>query len=110
MPLFERAIRLNPYSADRYLRDLVHAHFVLEDYEAAIRTVRRMRRKNTILRTLAASQAMLGLDEDARRTVQLLRETGHGPMLPAEDWVTMIPDRDPSHTARLLEGMKRAGL
>jgi TolB-like protein len=110
VPLFERAIRLNPYSADRYLRDLVHAHFVLEDYEAAIRTVRRMRRKNTILRTLAASQAMLGLDDDARRTVQLLRETGHGPMLPAEDWVTMIPDRDPSHTARLLEGMKRAGL
>ena len=50
-------------------RDLAHAHFVLEDYEAAIRTVKRMRRKNTILRTLAASQAMLGLDADARETV-----------------------------------------
>ena len=31
-------------------------------------------------------------------------------MLSAEEWVTMVPDRDPSHTARLLEGMKRAGL
>ena len=110
VPLFERAVRLNPYSADQYLRDLVHTHYVREDYEAAIRTVRRMRRKSTILRTLAASQAMLGLDDDARETVRLLREVGHGPMLPAEDWVTMIPDRDPSYTARLLEGMKRAGL
>jgi TolB-like protein/DNA-binding SARP family transcriptional activator len=110
VPLFERAIRLNPYAADHYLKDLVHTHYVREDYEAAIRTVRRMRRKNTILRTLAASQAMLGLDDEARETVRLLREVGHGPMLPAEDWVTMIPDRDASYTARLLEGMKRAGL
>ena len=77
VPLFERAIRLNPYSADRYLRDLAHAHFVLEDYEAAIRTVKRMRRKNTILRTLAASQAMLGLDDDARADGRSsLREIG----------------------------------
>ena len=84
---------------------------MLEDYEAAIRTVRRMRRKITILRTLAASQAMLGLDDGrARDGRSCCGEIGHGPMLPAEDWVTMIPDRDPSYTARLLEGMKRAGL
>jgi adenylate cyclase len=110
VPLFERAIRLNPYAADRYLADLTHAHFVLEDYEAAIRTAKRMRRKINVLRTLAASQAMLGLDAQARETAAQLRQVGPCPMLPPEDWVTMVPDRDPSYTARLLEGMKRAGL
>ena len=110
IPIFERAIRLNPYAADRYLADLTHAHFVLEDYEGAIRTARRMRRKKNALRTLAASQAMLGLDEDARRTVAELRAVGPCPMLPPEEWVTMVPDRVPAYTARLLEGMKRAGL
>jgi adenylate cyclase len=110
IPLFERAIRLNPYGADLYLRDLTHAHFLLEDYETAINTVKRMRRKHIIFRTLAASQAMLGLDADARETVAQLRQVGHAPLVSSEEWVTMIPDRDPSYTARLLEGMKRAGL
>jgi len=108
VPLFERAIRLNPYAADHYLKDLVHTHFVREDYETAIRTVNRMRRRNIILRTLAASQAMLGLDEAAHESVAMLKKNGN--VVSAEEWVTMIPDRDPSYTARLLEGMKRAGL
>jgi len=110
IPMFERAVRLNPFSSDRYLRGLVYAHYLAEDYESAIRTVNRMRHRNTILRTLAASQAMLGLGDEARSSVRLLHEVGHGPMLPAEEWVTMVPDRNPRHTALLLEGMKRAGL
>jgi TolB-like protein len=110
VPLFERAIRLNPYAADTYLRDLAHAHFLLEDYEQAIHTVKRMRRKHISFRTLAASQALLGLEAEARETAALLRQVGHAPMVPPEDWVTMIPDRNPADTERLLEGMKRAGL
>jgi tetratricopeptide (TPR) repeat protein len=110
VPLFERAIRLNPYAADRYLADLAAAHFDLEDYEAAIKTTQRMRRKMNVLRILAASQAMLGQDSAARETVATLRRVGPCPELSPEEWVTMVPDRDPSYTARFLEGLKRAGL
>ena len=81
VPLFERADPAQPlFGRPVPARTSSHTHFVREDYEAAIRTVRRMRRKSTILRTLAASQAMLGLDDDARETVRLLREVGHGPI------------------------------
>jgi len=110
VPFFERAIRLNPYSADHYLADLIHAHFLLGDYEEAIRTAKRMRRRKNALRTLAASQALLGLTDAARQTVAELRKIGPAPNISADEWVTMVPDRDPEHTARLLEGMKRAGL
>jgi len=108
VPMFERAIRLNPYAADHYLKDLAHTHFCRGDYEAALRTVRRMRRRDLATRVAAASQAMLGDEAGARRTAEVLLRTGS--VVPAETWVTMIPDRDPAYTDRLLEGMKRAGL
>lgn len=108
VPLFERAIRLNPYKSDLYLKDLAHTHFVREDFEKAIRTVNRMRRPNISALVLAASYALSGQSDSAAHTAAMIREAN--PQFSPEVWVTMIPDRDPSDTARLLEGLKRAGL
>jgi TolB-like protein/DNA-binding SARP family transcriptional activator len=108
VPLFERAIRLNPYKSDHYLKDLAHTYLVSEDYDAAIRTVHRMRRPAISLRVLAASYALAGQMDAARRTAEMVRRNYPG--VSAEAWSTMVPDRNPDYTARFVEGMKRAGL
>jgi adenylate cyclase len=108
VPLFERAIRLNPQKSDIYRKDLAATHLAGEDYEAAIRTVMSMRRPQISLLTLAASYALAGQHEAARRTAEAVRNAN--PNFSADAWVTMVPDRNESDTARFLEGMKRAGL
>ena len=86
-----------PLFADHYLADLIHAHFLLGDYEEAIRTAKRMRRRKNALRTLAASLALCSDSTDAaRQTVAELRKIGPAPNISADEWVTMVPDRDPS--------------
>ncbi len=106
--LFERAIRLDPYMSDHYLKDLAHTHLVIGDYETSIRTVHRMRRPQMSMRVLAASYALTGQDEAARRTAELVRAAF--PDFSAEAWIAIVPDRDPSYSAKFLEGLKRAGL
>jgi TolB-like protein/DNA-binding SARP family transcriptional activator len=108
IPLFERAIRLNPYASDHYLKDLADAYFKCEDYETAIRTIRRMRRPHLSSRILAASYALSGDLDSARRTAATLRRAY--PDFKAEVWLSSVPDRHVGETERFLEGMKRAGL
>ena len=108
IPLFERAIRLNPYASDHYLKDLAHTYLVAEDYEGAIQAVHRMRRPQLANLILSASYALAGDLELARRTAAPIR--ANNPDFDPEAWITMVPDRDPDDSARFLEGMKRAGL
>lgn len=108
VPLFERAIRLNPYASDHYLKDLAHAYFIGEDYETAISTVQRMRRPRLSSRVLAASYALAGSLDKAKRTAMELRQVF--PDFTADTWVASVPDRRPEDSERLLEGLKRAGL
>ena len=60
------------------------------------------------MRVLAASYALTGQDEAARRTAELVRAAF--PDFSAEAWIAIVPDRDPSYSAKFLEGLKRAGL
>ena len=108
VPHFEHAIRLNPHAADHYRKDLAHTHLVNRDFEAAIQTVKQMRRPEIARRALVASYALLGRDDEACREANKLR--ADHPDFSAEAWVTMVPDRLPEHTELFLEGMKRAGL
>jgi TolB-like protein/Flp pilus assembly protein TadD len=108
IPLFERAIRLNPYASDHYLKDLAHTHLVAEDYENAVRAVHRMRRPQLANLILAASYALAGELDAARRAAAPIRAAQ--PDFDPEAWITMVPDRDAEDSARFLEGMKRAGL
>jgi TolB-like protein len=108
VPLFERAIRLNPLHADIYLKDLAHTHFVARDFDTAIATVHRMRRPGISRRVLAASYALAGQVEDAKREAEIILQ--ENPSFSPEAWVTMVPDRHVEYTQIFLEGMKRAGL
>lgn len=106
--LFERAVRLDPYMSDHYLKDLAHTHLVIGDYDLAIRTVHRMRRPQMSMRVLAASYALAGQIEAARRTADMVRAAF--PNFSAEAWIAIVPDRDPAYSEKFLEGLKRAGL
>lgn len=106
--LFDRAIRLNPLHADRYRRDLAHAHLVNRDFEAAIKTVMEMSDPTQALRVLTASSAYLGRMEDAKHWAEVLRKKYPG--FSARAWAHIVPDRDPADTEIFVEGLERAGL
>lgn len=108
LPLFNRAIKLNPLHADRYRRDLAHAHLVRRDFESAIETVYGMTDPHQALRVLTASYAHLGRIEEARHWAGILREKYPG--FSARGWAHIVPDRNPEDTEMFVEGLERAGL
>lgn len=107
IPLFERALRLNPLRPDVYLGDLAHAHFLRQDYDTAIRTIRQMRQPLTAQRVLTASLMLAGREDEGRREADLLRK--QMPDFSAALWSKIVPDRLPEHAALLREGLERAG-
>lgn len=108
IPIFRRAIRLNPQMSDIYSKDLAYTFLKAELYEDAIRTIESMRRPQIADIVLTASLALAGRDEAARRAAEAVRRAHPG--FSPEAWITMVPDLNPEETARYLEGMKRAGL
>jgi TolB-like protein/Flp pilus assembly protein TadD len=108
IPLFERAMRLNPQMSDMYSKDLAYTYLKAEDYEASIKTIRSMHRPQIADIILAASLALAGRDEEARRAAEAVRRAHPG--FSPDAWITMVPDLNADDTARYLEGMKRAGL
>lgn len=107
IPLFERALRLNPLKPDIYLGNMAHAYCVLEDYDKAIALVRQMRQPMTAQRLLTAALMLSGREAEARNEAARLRK-----MLPdfsARAWLDVVPDRHPGYSAKLIEGLERAG-
>jgi TolB-like protein len=108
IPLFERAIRLNPQMSDIYSKDLAYTYLKAQQYEAAIKTIHSMRRPQIADIILTASLALAGHDEAARRAAESVRLARPG--FSPDEWITMVPDLNSEDTARYLEGLKRAGL
>ncbi|WP_300063716.1 tetratricopeptide repeat protein [uncultured Roseobacter sp.] len=107
IPLLERALKLNPLRPDWYLSNLAHANFVLGDFETAVRTIRRMRQPMTAQRVLTASLMMAGRDQEGHLEAERLRKME--PNFSASTWSAIVPDRLPSHSMLLREGLERAG-
>jgi len=108
IPLFERAMRLNPQMSDIYGKDLAYTYFKDRQYDAAIRTIRSMRRQQIADLILTASLSLSGQDEAARQAAEQVRRSRPG--FSPDAWMTMVPDINTDDTARYLEGLKRAGL
>ena len=106
--LLQRAIRLNPCHPDWYLWHLGDAQFNLGRYEEAIGTLTRMRDPTEAHRLLAATYALLGDLDAARRHAAELRRAHPGFKL--ADWRQVPPDVDASTLERYFEGLRLAGL
>ncbi|MEZ5848646.1 MAG: tetratricopeptide repeat protein [Geminicoccaceae bacterium] len=108
LKLIERAIRLNPFTPDHYFWALGDAFFALGEYEHVIEALSRMRDPSQGMRLLAASHAHLGNDEEAGRIAR--RILARDPDFTVDHWATVPPHRHEERRARLIEGLKRAGL
>lgn len=106
--LIQRAMKLNPFYPDWYLWHLGEAYFDMTDYEQAIRTLTQMRDKTEAYRMLAASNALLGNMEEARKHAKQIHATH--PEFTLKHWQNVPPDRNPEPRERLIDGLKKAGL
>ncbi len=106
--VLERAIRLNPYHPDWYLWNLGGAYFTLDRLEEVVATLKKMRDRTEAHRLLAASYALLGRMEEARRHARALLEVH--PEFSLEEWRRTVPNRESPHLERYFEGLRLAGL
>lgn len=106
--LLKRAMRLNPYYPDWYLWGLGDAYFYLQDYDAAVSWLQRMRDPSEAHRLLCASYAHLGRLEDARRHAKMILEKH--PNFSIEHWRKVPPHDDPDRIDLLVDGLQKAGL
>jgi TolB-like protein len=106
--LIERAMLLNPWYPDLYLRFLGRIEFGRARYGDAIRAIRRMQDPSEGLLVLAASYAMNGQRSKAAAAARAIRATF--PDFTVDLWAGAEPTADPAAVARFAEGLRRAGL
>ncbi|MDA9981617.1 adenylate/guanylate cyclase domain-containing protein [Gammaproteobacteria bacterium] len=106
--LLQTSLRLNPYDPDWRLWSLGDTYYMIRDYEAVIRTLKKMRDPAESHRLLAACYAHLGMREEASKHAAEVRH--RQPDFSAEDWAAMQPELNPDEAMHYLEGLKKAGL
>lgn len=107
MEKISAAIELNPISPDRYWWVAGDVNFHLERYDEAIGHLSRMRDKSPAYRLIAASWAMLGEREKAGEYVSRAKEIH--PDFSVNNWLKVLPIRDPQFAQRYEEGLRLAG-
>ena len=106
--LLHQAIKLNPYHPDSYLWYLGDAHFHLGEYEKTIQTLHKMRDQSEGHRLMAASYALLGKMDEARRQARAVLEAH--PNFTIEQWRKVPPNKYPEDLEVFVEGLRKAGL
>lgn len=103
----DAAIRLNPLPPDEYFWTYAGISFFRGRWEHAISQMTQMRNIDPALRLMAASAAMAGHADLARK--YRLRALELQPDFTIANWITHVPQRDPADLDLYIEGLKRAG-
>ena len=103
-----KAMRLNPFYPDWYLWYLADIYYGMERYADVVSTIGQMRDGSEGVRLLAASHAMLGQADEARRYARIVLDKQ--PDFSVSRWASIQPDFDPAVQQRFLDGLLRAGL
>jgi TolB-like protein len=106
--LLERAMRLNPLYPDWYLWHLGEAQFHVGEYEKTIETFKRMHNLSEAHRMLAATNALLGRMDHARRHAEKVLAVH--PDFSISHWRTVPPYKSPEPLERFFDGLRLAGL
>jgi adenylate cyclase len=106
--LLERAMRLNPYHPDSYLWYLGDAYFHLGEYEKTIHTLQKMRDGSEGHRLMAASYALLGDADEAKKHADALMQVH--PNFTIEQWRKVPPNKYPQDLEPFVDGLRLAGL
>jgi DNA-binding SARP family transcriptional activator/Tfp pilus assembly protein PilF len=103
----KRAMELNPIPPEQYWWDMAGIHFQLREYRNAIAAVKRMAHPTPGLRVAAASWAYLNKPARARACVAEFLKSY--PDFRIEQWLTIVPNRDPEDTRHYEHGLRLAG-
>ncbi len=103
----EEAIRLNPLAPDEYLWTLGGIEFFRGRWEDALQALQQMRNQEPALRLMAATAAMAG-DADLARKYRM-QALELQPDFSVARWSSRIPQRDPADVDFYVEALKRAG-
>jgi DNA-binding SARP family transcriptional activator/TolB-like protein len=103
----ECAIELNPLSPDHYYWTAGGAKYLLEDYSMAVDYLSRMQDQSPAYRLLAACWAMVG---DTRKANDYAHKAMDiYPDFRIENWLSIVPLRNPQQRQHYAAGLKRAG-
>lgn len=103
----ELAMRLNPVPPDEYYWTLGGIAFFQRQWGQALNQLSRMRNMDPALRLMAASAAMAGHLDLARKYRQQALE--QQPDFSIARWIARIPQRDPADLDLYIEALRRAG-
>ncbi len=103
----EAALRLNPLPPDEYFWTWGGISFFRGRWEQSISQLTQMRNIDPALRLLAASAAMAGHADLARK--YRLRAIELQPDFTIARWISRVPQKDPADVDLYIEALKRAG-
>lgn len=104
----EKALSLNPLAPDQYYWTAGAIEFFRENYSKALDTLMLMEDQAPSARLLAASSAMAGRFDIARKFRNQVLSTY--PDFNVERWTSTIPQRKPEHRSLYAYALKLAGL
>lgn len=112
IPLFQKAIRLNPYGPIFYYRNLGYVFWMTGRYEEAVSVLKKVIQRSpnhiTVHLGLAATYIMMGRDLEARtEAAEVLRID---PNFSLDRFAKVFPYKDQSVTDNLINACRRAGL
>ena len=112
IPLFQKAIRLNPYGPIFYYRNLGYVFWMTGRYEEAVSVLKKVIQRSpnhiTVHLGLAATYIMMGRDREARtEAAEVLRID---PNFSLDRFAKVFPYKDQSVTDNLINACRKAGL
>jgi adenylate cyclase len=112
IPLFEKAIRLNPNGPTHYFLNFGTSYRTMGQYQEAITQYKKALRiaPNNIIAHLAlsATYSSLGRYEEARAEAEEVLKIN--PKFSLESYAKMLPFKNQAETDRLIEALRKAGL
>jgi adenylate cyclase len=112
IPLFEKAIRLNPFGPTSYFLNYGTSYRMMGQYQEAITQYKKALRiaPNNIIAhiALAGTYSLLGRNEEARAEAEEVLRLN--PKFSLESYAKTLPFKNQAQIDRLVEALRKAGL
>jgi len=112
IPMFQKAIRLNPFGPSRYFMGYGHALRDTGRFQEAVSAYKKAikRESNNFLAhlNLAATYSMMGLEKEAQSEAEEVRRLN--PKFSVDYWAKVSPYKDQTETDKIIDALRKAGL
>jgi adenylate cyclase len=112
IPMFQKAIRLNPFGPSRYFMGYGHALRDTGRFQEAVSAYKKAikREPNNFLAhlNLTATYSMMGLEKEAQSEAEEVRRLN--PKFSVDYWAKVSPYKDQAETDKITDALRKAGL